>query len=115
MTTVAEEGSEVESVDSSVVVTIDTAVSSKGREVVSGLEFALEEIKSTGEVDFLLEDVEDGSLDIVRERVEAANAEGRSVKSDVSQEVVSAGKEHLKEAIAKKYMMRIRFGNKGNS
>ena len=115
MTTVAEEGSEVESVDSSVVVTIDTAVSSKGREVVSGLEFALEEIKSAGKVDFLLEDVEDGSLDIVRERVEAANAEGRSVKSDVSQEVVSAGKEHLKEAIAKKYMMRIRFGNKGNS
>jgi len=112
VTTVAEEGSEVESVDSSVVVTIDTAVSSKGREVVSGLEFALEEIKSTGEVDFLLEDVEDGSLDIVRERVEAANAEGRSVESDVSQEVVSAGKEHLKEAIAKKYMMTIRFGKK---
>lgn len=108
MTTVAEEGSEVESVDSSVVVTIDTAVSSKGREVVSGLEFALEEIKSTGEVDFLLEDVEDGSLDIVRERVEAANAEGRSVESDVSQEVVSAGKEHLEEVLERKTTIFVR-------
>jgi len=107
--TVTEEGSEVESVDSSVVVTIDAAVSGEGREVVSHLELTLEDVKTTGEVDFLLEDVEEGSLDIVRERVETANAEGRSVKSDVSQEVVSAGEEHLEEAIAKKKSISIRM------
>ena len=99
MATGSEEGAEVEGVDSSVVVAVDAAVGSERREIVADLKLSLEDIESAHQIDLLLEDVEDGTLNVVGEGVEATNAEGWAVKGDVSQEVVSAGKEHLEEAI----------------
>lgn len=93
-----EEGSKVESVDAAIVVTINAAVGGKSGEIVADLELALEGVKATHQVDLLLEDVGEGTLDVEGECVEAANAERVPVQGDVSQDVISAGKEHLKEA-----------------
>ena len=95
----SQEGTKVEGVDSSIVVAVNAAVGGKGREVVPDLELALEDVKTAHEVDLLLEDVEDGALDVVGEAVEATNAEGGTVQSDVAEKVVSARQKHLQEAI----------------
>ena len=94
----SEEGAKVESVDSAIVVAVNAAVGSKGAEVVAGLKLALQDVKTALQVDLLLEDIEQGALNVVGKAVEAAHAEGRSVQSDVSEQVVRAGKEHLQEA-----------------
>lgn len=94
-----EEGSKVESVDAAIVVTINAAVGGKSGEIVADLELALEGVKATHQVDLLLEDVGEGTLDVEGECVEAANAERVPVQGDVSQDVISAGKEHLKEVL----------------
>ena len=94
----SQEGAEVEGVDSSIVVAVDAAVSGERREVVADLELALEDVEASLQVDLLLEDVEEGALDVVGQTVEAADAEGWAIESDVPQKVVRAGQQHLQEA-----------------
>ena len=75
----SEEGAKVEGVDPTVVVAVNAAVGGEGAEVVADLELALQDVQTTLQVDLLLEDVEQGALDVVGKAVEAANAEGGSV------------------------------------
>lgn len=95
---VSEEGAKVESVDPSIVVAVDAAVGSKGREVVANLNLTLQDVKAAHQVDLLLEDVEKGALNIVGQAVEAADTVRRAVEGDVSEQIVRAGQKHLKEA-----------------
>ena len=75
----SEEGAEVEGVNAAVVVSVDASVGGEGGEVVSDLKVSLEDVESSLEVDLLLDDLNEVSLDVVWERVEAANSEGWSV------------------------------------
>ena len=93
-----EEGAEVEGIDASIVVSVDAAVGGEGGEIVANLKLALQNVKATHEVDLLLEDVEEGALDVVGKRVEATDTVGGSVQGDIPQKVVRAGQEHLQEA-----------------
>ncbi len=95
---VSEEGAKVEGVDPSIVVAVDAAVGSKGREVVANLNLTLQDVKTAHQVDFLLEDIEEGALDIVGQAIEAADTVRGTVEGDVSEQVVRAGQKHLKEA-----------------
>ena len=103
----AQEGAEVKSVDAAVVVAVDAAVCGERGEVVASLELALEDVESAHQVNLFLEDIEEGTLDVVRERVEAADAERGTVQSDVPEQVVSAWKQHLEEAIQNKNNFRL--------
>ena len=69
----AEEGAQIEGVDTSIVVLVDRSVGSVGREIVADFEITLEDVQSSLEVDFLLEDVKEGQLDVAGEAVVAAN------------------------------------------
>lgn len=93
----SEEGSKVEGVDSSVVVPVNGSVGRKRGVVVSGLEVSLEDIESSGEVKFLLDDVAEGVLDVVGQRVVASASESGAIKGHVPEEVVLTRKEHLEE------------------
>ncbi len=95
---VSKEGAKVESIDPSIVVAIDAAVGGEGRKVVANLNLALQDVKTTHQVDLLLENVEEGALDIVRQAIEAADTVRGAVEGDVSEQVVRAGQKHLKEA-----------------
>mmetsp|Transcript_15028 Transcript_15028/g.18995 ORF Transcript_15028/g.18995 Transcript_15028/m.18995 type:complete len:542 (-) Transcript_15028:51-1676(-) len=95
----AEEGTEVEGVDPAVVVAVNATVGGKGREVVADLDLTLQDVEAAHKVNLFLEDVKKGAFDVVRERVEAAHTQGGSVESDVSHQVVRAGKQHLQEVL----------------
>lgn len=103
----AEEGTEVEGVDTSIVVAVDAAVGGERAEVVAGLELALEDVEAAHQVDLLLKDVEESALDVVGERVEAADAERGAVQGDVPEQVVGAREQHLEEAIKNKNNYRL--------
>ena len=88
--TVSKECSQVQSVDSSIIVAIDGTIGSEGRVVISHFELTLQDVETTHQVDLFLEDIGDGALDIQGKAVKAANTMGWAVKGDVSEEVVSA-------------------------
>ena len=93
-----EERAEVEGIDASIVVSVDAAIGGKRREIVADFELALQNVKTTHEVDLLLENVKEGALDVVRKRIEATDTVRGPVQGDIPQKVVSAGQEHLQEA-----------------
>lgn len=99
VTTASEEGAEVEGIDAAIVVPVDRSVGRESGEVVSDLKISLQDVESSLEINLLLDDLAETSLDIVWEGVEAANSEGWSVQGDVSEEVVSAWQKHLQETI----------------
>jgi hypothetical protein len=93
----AEERAEVVGVDTTIVVLIDGAVSGKSGVVVAALELTLEDIEAALEVDLLLDHVEERALNVASEAIEAANAASGAVDSNVPEQVVLAGEEHLEE------------------
>jgi len=95
----AEEGTEVEGVNTAIVVFVDGAVGGEGGVVVSNLKVAFEDVKTSLEINLLLEDIDERSLDVPREVVVASNTEGGAVQSQVSQQIIFAGKKHLEEVL----------------
>jgi hypothetical protein len=95
--TASQEGTKVEGADATIVVLVNRAVRSVSREVISTLQIALEDVKSALKADFLLEDVQQGLLDVEWEAVVAANISGRSVKSDIAQQIVFTRQKELEE------------------
>lgn len=99
MTALTKESSHVEGVDATIVVAVDAAVGSERAKVEAGLELTLEDIETTHKINLLLEDVEEGTLDVVWERVVTTDEARWAIQGLVSQEVVSAGQEHLQEIL----------------
>ena len=91
----SQEGAQVVGVNSSVVVSIDGPVSSKGGEVVPDFEVSLASVESPLKVNFSLNDLNEGHLDVSGKVLVSADSVGGSVECDVSEEVVFAGKDHL--------------------
>lgn len=102
MTAGAEEGSEVESINASIVVLVNGAESRESRVVIADFEVMLEGIKTTLQVNFLLDNVEERVLNVVREGVEATNTVRGAVEGHIAEEVVLARQEHLQVTIKKK-------------
>jgi len=100
--TAAEEGAQVEGVDVAIVVLVHGSVRSVSTEVVAHFEISLQDVLSSLQRDFLLDDVENGELDISWETIVAANAAGRTIKGDVPEDVVLTWEEHLQETIGRK-------------
>ena len=98
VTTGPQEGSEVECVDSTIVVLVNTTIGRQRGVVVAHLKLTLKDVKTTLQVDLLLKDVHHSPLDIEGEAVEATDAVRRSIECDIPQQVVRAGKQHLQEA-----------------
>lgn len=93
----SQEGAQIQGGDTSVVILVDGSESGVGRVVVATLEVTLEDVQSALEFDFLLKDVEQSKLDVTGQAIVFANIPGWAVKCDVSQQVVLARQEQLKE------------------
>lgn len=92
-----QETAQVVGINTSVVVLVNGAVGSEDGIVVADFEVTLQDVESALQIDFLLEDVQKSMLDVARKRVEATDTLSRSVNSDVAEQVVFAGEEHLHE------------------
>ena len=99
MAHVSQESAEVEGVNSTIVVAVNATVASQGRVVESDLEVASQGIQASHKINFLLEDVAEGALDVIGETIVAADESRRAIKSDVTEQVVRAGQQHLQEAV----------------
>ena len=99
MSILSEERTNVDLVDSSAVVSIDRSVSSVWGVVVLDLEFSLEGLKSSLEIDLLLDDSSKGKFDVSWEEVESSNMSGWSVEGSVSEVVVFAWQGNLEELL----------------
>ena len=113
MTLSLEEVSEVIGVNASRVVFVDGSEGGHGRVVKSEFEATLQGIESTLQVDFLLNDLTEGSLNVVSKAVESSDIVGTAVKSDISQVVISAWKNELQET-KDKVKCQIRFIGRRN-
>ena len=99
MSILSEERTNVDLVDSSAVVSIDRSVSSVWGVVVLDLEFSLEGLESSLEIDLLLDDSSKGKFDVSWEEVESSNMSGWSVEGSVSEVVVFAWQGNLEELL----------------
>ena len=63
------------------------------------LEFSLEAFKSSLEIDFFLNDIGQGELNVSWKVIVSANSSRWSIKGSISQEVVLAWKHHLEELL----------------
>ena len=91
VSTVSQPSTQVKGVDPAVVVPINAAVGGKARVVIADLKFALQDVEAALQVDLLLENVKDGSLDVIGQAIEATNTEGGTIQSDITEQVVGAG------------------------
>lgn len=57
----------------------------------------LQDFKAALQIDFLLNYVEEGVLNVVREDIETTDTAGGAIEGDVSEAVVFTGKQHLEE------------------
>ena len=73
MAHVSQESAEVESVDSTIIVAVNATVASQGRVVESDLEVTSQGIQSSHKINFLLENVAEGALDVIGETIIATN------------------------------------------
>jgi len=100
VTTGTKEGTQVASVNISIVVLVDRSVSRKSGVVESDFEFASQAVASTGEIDFLLQNLNSCRLNITRQRVESGNSAAvRSVQGNATEQVVLARQKKLQEIL----------------
>ena len=109
MAHVSQESAEVEGVDSTIVVAVNATVASQGRVVESDLEVASQGIQASHKINLLLEDVAEGALDVIGETIVAADESRGAIKSDVTEQVVRAGQQHLQEAVQLKGKQELVF------
>ena len=92
-----EEASKVVSIDTARVVSVDGSEGGHWSVVESEFEAALEGIESALQVDFLLDDVAEGGLNVEWKAIESADVVGTTVESNVSEVVISAWEDKLEE------------------
>mgnify|MGYP000560081577 FL=1 len=80
----AQESTHVEGVDTSIVVAVNAAVGCQRAEIVAHLELTLQDVKAAHEVDLLLEDVEEGTLNVVWQRFVATAETRGTIEGHVS-------------------------------
>ena len=90
-----EEASQIESVDAAIIILVNRSEGSQWRVVVPEFEASLQGIQSTLQIDFLLNDLNNHSLNIEGEAIEPTHESSSAIESTVPQEVVSAWKEEL--------------------
>jgi len=95
----SEEGTNVDGVDSTTVVSVDGSEGSEGRVVVLELHVSLEALESSLKVDLLLDDRGQGEFDVSRKVVVSSNSHGIPVEGNISKVVVLARKNHLDELL----------------
>ena len=98
MTLSLEEASQVVGVNTARVVSVDGPECCKWSVVKSEFKAALQGVQSTLQVDLLLNDFAEATLDVKWQAVVATHVVGTAVKSDVPQVVVSAWENELQEA-----------------
>lgn len=94
-----EEASKVVCVDAARVVSVDGSEGGHWTVIESEFKAALEGIKSALQVDLLLDDLAEGGLNVEWKAVVSANVVGTTIKSNVSQVVVSAWEDKLEEIL----------------
>ena len=94
-----EESSKVVGVNASRVVSIDGSEGGHWSVVKSEFKAALKSVQSTLQVDFLLNDLTEACLNVEGKAIIASDIVGTAVEGNISQEVVSAWKDKLQEAM----------------
>ena len=97
----SEESTQVVSIDLSLVVSVNTSESRSKRVVVPDFEVMSEDILCPGKAKFALNHGSQALLDVNGESVKAADANISTVETHVAENIVLAGKHHLRKAINK--------------
>lgn len=107
MSVLSEEGTNVDLVNSSTVVSVNRPEGSVWGVVILNLKFSLQGLKSSLKVDLLLDDIGKSEFDVSWKIVVPAHVSGWAVQSSVSQVVVLAWKHHLEELLEVKSLVAI--------
>lgn len=99
MTVLSEEGTNVDLVASSTVVSVDRSEGSVWGVVVLDFEFSLKRLESSLEVDFLFDNLSESKFDVSWELVVSSNMSGWSVEGSVSKVVIFAWENNLEELL----------------
>ena len=97
MACVSEESAEIELVDEAISEPINCSEGSKWAPIVTIFEITLQSVKSTHEVDFLLNDLSNALFDWVRQAAVATDMERWAIQGHVSEVVIRAWQQELLE------------------
>jgi len=99
MSDASEESAQVVSIDFALVVAINTSEGSSKGVVISDFEVVSEHILSPGEIELTLKDGLEALLDVNGESVETSDAYISTVETHVAENIVLAGKYHLRKVL----------------